>query len=137
VKAPSWQLSAAQTVLPDGYFWQAPLPSQTPLVWQDSLPLSVHVSLGSGAPLATFTHWPGDPGRPQLRQGPAQLFSQQTPSTHWVESHSVASAQGCPFFFLPHIPVLKPLTTVATHVCPSSQSASVRQDPLHAPFVHR
>lgn len=55
VCAPATQISVPQTV-PGAYFWQDPVPSQTPLVPQDALPLSVQVCRGSGAPPATFTH---------------------------------------------------------------------------------
>jgi hypothetical protein len=37
---------------------------------------------GSTLPVATVMQWPGDVGRLQLWQAPAQAFSQHTPSTH-------------------------------------------------------
>lgn len=47
------------------------------------------------------------------------------------------SVHDCPFFFFPHCPVVTPRTVVATHWRPGSQSASLMQDALHAPFEQR
>jgi len=124
--------SGAQTS-PTGYFWHAPLPSHAPLVPQEEAPLSLQVRRGSWEPLATSRHWPGEPGKSQLRQGPLQLLSQHTPSTHCVESHSPESAQGCPFCFLPQ--ESRPVASFA-HAMPGAQSASVAQPGLHAPLLH-
>jgi len=112
------------------------VPSQTPLWPQETLPSSVQVLRGSGAPAGTSTHCPGDPGSAQLRQAPWQLLSQQTPSTHSADSHSVASPQDWPFFFLPQLPVT-PGAPVKTHAWPVAQSASLEHAPLHAPVVQR
>jgi hypothetical protein len=51
----------------------------------------------------------------QLRQAPLHELSQQTPSTHWVEPHSLGSAQGTPFAFFPQVPVVVLFTVVDTH----------------------
>jgi hypothetical protein len=64
---------------------------------------------------ATLTHWPGEPGRLQLRQSPVQALSQQTPSTHWLDSQSLGSVQYTPGFFFPQLPVVAPCKEVATH----------------------
>jgi hypothetical protein len=42
------------------------LPSQNPFVEQAVLPRSLQVLRGSGAPLATFKHRPGELGKLQL-----------------------------------------------------------------------
>ena len=103
------------------------MPSQTPLVEHDVAPRSLQVLRGSVAPLATFKHCPGELGKLQLRHAPVQLVWQHTPSTHWPDSHSVGSAQICPGFILPQVPVVTPLMVCGTHWCPSSQSVSVVQ----------
>lgn len=87
--------------------------------------------------MATFKQRPGELARLQLRQGPAQALSQQTLSTHWPDSHSVAPVQGCPGFFLPQVPLVTPLMVCDTHWCPASQSASLTQFWLHALLVQR
>jgi len=127
------QISGAQTS-PTGYFWHAPLPSHRPLVPQVAGPSSRQVLRGSGDPLATSTHRPGEPDKAQLRHGPVQLLSQHTPSTHCPEPHSPESEQDCPFCFLPQesLPLLS-----GAHAMPGAQSASVAQVGLHAPLPHR
>jgi hypothetical protein len=97
------------------------------LVEQELAPRLVQVLRGSGAPAATFRHWPGELGRLQLRQEPVQALSQQTLSTHWLDSQSLAFAQGCPGFFLPQVPEVTPFTVCDTHWCPARQSASPLQ----------
>jgi hypothetical protein len=113
------------------------LPSHNPLVEQAVLPKSWQVFRGSGAPLATFKHRPGELGKLQLWQVPAQLFSQHTPSTHWPETHSLALAQSCPFCFLPQEPVVTPFTVCSTHWFPGAQSESSVQICVHATPVQR
>ena len=103
------------------------MPSHKPLVEQAVAPRSWQVSRGSGAPLAAFRHWPGEPGRLQLRQAPVQLFSQHTPSTHWPDSHWLESGHDCPFFRLPHTPVMPPSVVCCTHWWPAWQSLSLVQ----------
>jgi len=112
------------------------LPSHTPLVEQAATPRSLQVLRGSGAPLATFKHCPGELARLQLRQGPVQLFSQQTPSTHWPESHSLEAEQGCPIPRGPHSPVVTPFMVWVTHWFPGRQSVSLVQILIQAPLVH-
>ena len=58
------------------------MPSHLPLVEQEAAPWSLQFLCGSGALAATFRHLPGELGRLQDWQAPAQAFSQQTPSTH-------------------------------------------------------
>lgn len=131
--APSTQVSVPQTV-PAGYTWHPPPPLHKPFVPHDSLPRFLQPFRGSAAPLATFTHWPGVPGRLQLRQAPPHSFSQQTPSMHWLDSHSLASVQGRPGFPFPQRPVVVEFTAVGTHWWPVWQSASLRHELLQVPF---
>jgi len=114
VWAPKRQLSVPQTV-PGAYIWQPPAPSHKPSVPQDSLPRSLQPLRGSAAPAATLKHWPGEPGRLQLRQAPPHELWQHTPSTHWSDSHSLGSVQGTPGFPFPHRPVVVLFTVVCTH----------------------
>jgi hypothetical protein len=68
-----------------------------------------------------MVHLPSELGSEQLRQAPVQALSQQTPSTHWFDLHSLPFAQGCPFCLSPQLRF--------TQAKPLSQSAST----LHAP----
>jgi hypothetical protein len=79
--------------VPTAYFWQPPVPSQRPLFPQDAAPWSLHMLRGSGLPAAVVVQRPSAEGRAQLRQGPVQALSQQTPSTHWLDRHSLARVQ--------------------------------------------
>jgi hypothetical protein len=54
---PVGQLAATQ-VVPETYFWQAPLPSHFPSSPQDATPASLQVPCGSGAPTATLVQVP-------------------------------------------------------------------------------
>jgi hypothetical protein len=83
---------------------------------------------GSTLPAAIEVHLPGVDASEQLRHAPVQAVSQQTPSTQWVERHSVPIEQGWPFCLGPHRPL--------TQAWPVSQSASERQTLLHAPSTH-
>ena len=112
------------------------MPSHTPLVEQEATPRSLQVLRGSGAPPATFKHRPGEPGRLQLRHEPLQLLSQQTPSTHWPEAHSLEAEQGCPIPRGPHSPVVTPFTVCCTHWFPGRQSVSALQFLTQALLVH-
>jgi len=76
----------------------------------------------------------------QARQAPWQAFSQHTPSTHWLESHWLASVQGWPFLRLPlQTPVVTPFAVWATHWCPGSHALGRLGSQLvsHAPLLHR
>ena len=66
-----------------------------------------------------------------------QLFSQQTPSTHWVDWHSLGFAQGCPFCFLPQVPVVTPFRVCCTHWIPGAHPVLSVQICVHAPVVQR
>ena len=113
------------------------MPSHSPFVKQEVAPRSWQVLCGSGALLATFKHRPGELGRLQLWQAPAQLFSQHTPSTHWFDRHSLGLAQDCPFCFGPQEPVVTPFTVFSTHWFPGAQSESSLQTVAHAVLVQR
>ena len=69
-----------------------------------------------------MVHLPRELGKEQLRQAPVQALSQQTPSTHWFDLHSLALPQGCPFCLRPQLRL--------TQAKPVSQSASVLQAPV-------
>jgi hypothetical protein len=107
------------------YFWQPPAPSHLPLVEQAAAVMSWQTVRGSALPAAIDVHLPGAEESEQLRQAPVQAVSQQTPSTQWVERHSVLAPQGAPFGLGPQRPF--------THAWPESQSLSARQTLLHAP----
>jgi hypothetical protein len=92
----------------------------------------LHVLRGSGAPLATFMHWPGEFGRLQEWQVSAQAFSQQTPSTHWPDPHSPEPPQGCPFCRLPQTLLVTPSEVCCTHLFGDAQSESSTQFFTHA-----
>ena len=80
--------------MPIAYRRQAPAPSQRPSVPQAAAPWSTQMRRGSGVPMATGMHRPGAEASAQLRQGPVQALSQQTPSTHCWLAHSVLAVQG-------------------------------------------
>jgi hypothetical protein len=121
------QVSGAQ-IVPILYFWQPPAPSHFPFVEQAAAVMSWHTPRGSTLPAAVEVHLPGVDASEQLRQAPVQTVSQQTPSTQWVERHSVPIEHGWPFCFGPHSPL--------TQAWPVSQSASDRQTLLQAPSTH-
>ena len=85
--------SGAQMV-PILYFWQPPAPSHLPLVEQAAGVMSWQTPRGSALPAGIAVHLPGADASEQLRQAPVQAMSQQTPSTQWVERHSVPVEQG-------------------------------------------
>ena len=77
---PALQLSAAQ-VVPMGYLWQLPAPSQVPSVPQELAPLSVQILCGSEAAPGLGLQVPSEVDRAQLWQAPVQAELQQRPST--------------------------------------------------------
>jgi hypothetical protein len=99
------------------------------LVPQLAAPASWQVARGSPVPVGTMVHLPSEPVSAQLRQPPAHEFSQQTPSMHWSDLHSLGFPHGCPFCFGPQLPL--------TQAIPTSQSASVWQVPVQAPETQR
>ena len=92
--------------MPLGYFWHPPMPLHLPLSPQLAAPMSRHMPLGSGALARTGVHLPRALGRAQVWQGPAQAFSQHTPSTQAPLSHWSAAVQSWP---LPRLPQLPPV----------------------------
>jgi hypothetical protein len=122
------QVSAAQPVF-FAYSWQLPAPSHLPFVMQLAVPASWQVARGSALPAVTIVHFPSEPASAQLRQPPAHALSQQTPSTHCPDLHSLPLPQGCPFCFGPQLPL--------TQLIPTSQSASLWQVPVQAPVTQR
>src|SRR5690242_17995940 len=81
---------AAAHVVPLAYFWQAPMPSQEPLVPQDAAVWSVH-SLSGSVPDTTLPHTPSAPAPffalLHAWQVPLHALSQHTPSTQWPLVH--------------------------------------------------
>jgi hypothetical protein len=80
---------APTQMVPDGYFWHAPAPSQTPLLPHEAAPWSAHSESGS-VPPEIAPHLPSlspvlEPT--QALQMPPQAFSQHTPSTQAPEEH--------------------------------------------------
>jgi hypothetical protein len=99
------------------------------LVWQLAAPASWQLARGSALPAGIIVHFPSVPISAQLRQPPAHEFSQQTPSMHWSDLHSLPFAHGCPFCLGPQLPL--------TQLLPTSQSASLWQVPVQAPDAQR
>ena len=121
------QRSGAQTV-PGRCRRQPPAPSHFPSVPQVDAGWVAHVFRGSSSPFATGRHEPLVAGSAQLRQPPAQAWSQQTASTQWLLAQSAAAVQGWPFDFLPQLPLW--------HTRPATQSLSLAQRLMHAPSAH-
>ena len=122
------QRSGAQTV-PGLCRRQPPAPSHFPSVPQVDAGWVAHMFRVSSAPADTGRHDPSDVGSAQLRQAPAQAWSQQTESTQWLLAQSSAAVQGWPFDFLPQLPTW--------HTRPTTQSLSLAQRLMHAPSTHR
>jgi hypothetical protein len=57
---------------------------------------------GSGALVATFTHWPMAPVIAHDLQDAVQAVEQQTPCAQKPEAHSLSLEQNEPISFLPH-----------------------------------
>jgi hypothetical protein len=128
VVVPAGQLAAPHGA-PCGYFWQAPF-SHMPFVPQVVDACTAHVPDGSGAPPATFTHWPIVPASAHDLHALVQADEQQTPWAQKVDSHSAPCEQNAPLFFLPH-------ELWESQVFGGTQSPLVPQDvkqrePLHA-----
>jgi len=121
------QRSGAQTV-PGRCRRQPPAPSHFPSVPQVDAGWVAHMLRGSSSPAVTGRHVPLVDGSAQLRQAPAQAWSQQTASTQWLLAQSAAAAQGWPFDFLPQLPLW--------HTRPATQSLSLAQRLMHAPSAH-
>jgi hypothetical protein len=82
------------------------MPLHRPLSPQLAAPMSWHTFLGSGPLARTGVHLPRALGRAQVWQGPAQAFSQQTPSTQAPLWHWSPAVQSWP---LPRLPQLPPV----------------------------
>ena len=124
---PALQLSAAQ-VVPFGYRWQLPAPSQVPSVPHEPAPRSLHSPRGSEAAAGLGAQVPGEVDSAQLWQAAVQAELQQTPSTQNVEAHSLPAEQGCPGDLGPQLPF--------TQVWPAMQSLSPAQWLTQAPPAH-
>jgi hypothetical protein len=125
VPAPSHFEAAVNVVEPAGhvaspqdspwaYFWQAPA-SHMPFVPQVVDACTAQVPEGSGAPVATFVHWPIVPAIAHDLHAPTHADAQQTPWAQVPEAHSLASEQNEPLPFLPH--------ELASQVLGATQSA--------------
>jgi hypothetical protein len=88
-------------------------------------PLPSQIPLAQGVPNTVGVHTPVA----QVRQGPAQAESQQTPPTHWPLWHSSSPEQDCPCVrSLTHVPA------GPQNVTPTTQSLSLLQP--HCPPTH-
>jgi hypothetical protein len=128
VNTPFTQRSDAHAV-PGRYFRQALAPSHFPSVPQVEGSWVAHIMCGSSLPAGTGVQAPSEEGSLQLRHAPTQAFSQHTPSTQKLFTHSLAAPQGRPLGFLPQLPSM--------HALPATQSASTVQRLLHAPSAQR
>jgi hypothetical protein len=111
---PAGQVASPQGA-PWAYFWQAPA-SHIPFVPHVPGACTAQVPDGSGAPVATFVHWPMALGSAHDLQAPVQAVAQQTPCAQTPEMHSVSSEQKAPLPFFPH-------ELCALHVLGAAQSA--------------
>jgi hypothetical protein len=98
---PVGQVEALQ-VVPDTYFWQAPLPSHLLLLPHDAAPASLQVACGSAAPTATLVHVPRVVDRAHDWQAPEQALLQQVPCAQKPLAHSPAAPQEAPLVLRPH-----------------------------------
>ena len=80
---------------PEGYLWQAPVPSQTPSLPQLCTPMSSHWLRGS-VPRSAGMQVPTALCRAHVKQASVQAPLQQTPSTQNPLSHSVPTRQDVP-----------------------------------------
>jgi hypothetical protein len=103
VVVPVGQVDAAHWV-PAAYSWQAPLPSQNPVVPQVAAAWGTHWLAGSVPPAATAVQVPALPVSAQDMHVDAQVVEQQTPCAQIPVLHSVAVAQAAPVDFSPHDP---------------------------------
>jgi len=120
---------AVTQVVPAAYFWQAPLPSQTPSVPQVEAPLSEQVAWGSFAPAGTLVQTPSEVVSAHDWQAPLHALLQQYPWAQKLEPHSALLAQVWPFPLRPHDPLLQ--------MAGEAQSAFEVQVFLHTPVPHR
>src|SRR5450432_3193175 len=98
------QVAAAQLV-PEAYFWHAPLPLQRPFVPQVAAPVLVHWVVGfGGLPPGIEVQVPTV--RLHAVQIPVQALLQQTLSTQNPEAQEAAVVQAAPCDSLPQLPVV-------------------------------
>jgi hypothetical protein len=107
VPTPAVQLSAPH-IVPEGYFRQAPLPSQVPSPPQLIAPSSVHCMSGSWL-AGTLVQVPALDDSAHDLQVPEQAVAQQTPWAQKPELHSTSLPQVAPTGFLPQLPRLQVL----------------------------
>ena len=111
--------------VPDGYFWQAPLPLQRPFVPQVEAPWLVHWVVGlGGCPPGIEVQVPTVPDSAQELQVPAQALLQQTPCAQNPELHMAAAVHGEPMASFPQL--------VPVQLAGEVQSALVAQVVLQA-----
>jgi hypothetical protein len=101
------QVAAAHCV-PAAYFWQAPDPSQNPLLPQVGAVASVHWFKGS-CPAGTLVQAPWLPVRPQDWQVPAQAELQQNPCAQNPELQLVPAVHAAPIGNLPQLDAVQTL----------------------------
>ena len=96
-------------IWPAGHFWQAPAPSQLPLLPQVDASLTPHLPLGSTLFAAMGEHVPAVALSVQETHGPSQVALQQTfcaehtrPEAHWL-----LAVHGPPFGSRPHEPLMQ------------------------------
>jgi hypothetical protein len=99
------QLAGWQTVLV-GYRAHPPLALQVPVRPQLVAPSSGQRPRGSFSPSGAGRHIPTEPSWVQLRQGPAQTLSQQTPSTQKPLEHSLPAPHTAPASLVPQLPAM-------------------------------
>jgi hypothetical protein len=104
-------------IVPVEYFWQAPAPSQTPLLPQLGAPSSAH-SLRGSVPTSAGRQLPTAPGAAQLKHTSVQARLQQTPSAQNPLWHSAAIVQACPSGSPIVPPASPPLSTAPSPLAP-------------------
>jgi hypothetical protein len=107
-------------IVPVEYFWQAPAPSQTPLVPQLAAPWSEQ-SLRGLVPTSAGRQFPTAPGAAQLKQVSVQARLQQTPSAQNPLAQSAGIAQAWPSGS-PGAPPVSPRSTPASPAAPPAPS---------------
>jgi hypothetical protein len=123
VVAPAGQAGGAHDV-PAPKSWQAPAPSQNPVVPQLAAPAFAHVPVGSAPPPGTGAHVPAVAASAHDRHVPVQAVLQHTPCAHVPDAHSAPSAHAAPGDLRPHEPFV--------HTAGATQSASAVHVALHA-----
>ena len=116
----------AMHCVPVAYSWQAPLPSQKPLVPQLAAPASVHWFSGS-EPAGTTLQVPTEPVSAHDRQVPVHAVWQHTPCEQLPELQSVLAVHMAPLDSSPQVMFM--------HVAGEVQSALTVHVVLHTPPV--